>query len=303
MSEQEPLPEFLTTKEVAELLRLKERKVYELASTQEIPCLKATGKLLFPKKELMHWLQTGELVQPSFLPHSPSNMGEIRPAVLAGSSDPLLEWAIRESGCGLAMHLDGSLKGLELFELQQASLTGLHVPNANDGHWNVGTVAPRFAGKNVVLVRWAWRQQGLVVAAGNPLQIASLTDLRGKRLAVRQSGAGGMILLGQLLRRAGMHLDELSVTESCRTDHESIAAVASGNADAAPGLEALTRLYGLGFVPTQMEAFDLLVCRKAWFDSPIQTLMRFAGSETFKAKARQMAGYDTGSLGQVIWSA
>ena len=57
MSEQEPLPEFLTTKEVAELLRIKERKLYDLVSAQEIPCVKATGKLLFPRRLIDAWLE------------------------------------------------------------------------------------------------------------------------------------------------------------------------------------------------------------------------------------------------------
>ncbi|HEX4916364.1 MAG TPA: helix-turn-helix transcriptional regulator [Limnobacter sp.] len=302
MSETTPLPEFLTTKEVAELLRLKERKVYELASNQEIPCLKATGKLLFPKKELMHWLQTGELTLPKFN-SMPAGPPPARPAVLAGSHDPLLEWAIRESGCGLSTQLDGSLQGLVLFEQSHASITGLHVPNANGVGWNVGAVHKRFAGQNVVLVRWASRQQGVLVAPGNPLNIGGIEDLKGRRIAVRQSGAGGMILLEQLLAKANMQLADLLPTETCRTENESIAAVASGAADAAPGLEALARLYGLGFVPTQLEEFDLLVCRRSWFDPPFQALLQFTRTHAFQNKASQLAGYEVSELGRVVWSA
>nr|WP_305016957.1 substrate-binding domain-containing protein [Mycobacterium tuberculosis] len=57
----------------------------------------------------------------------------------------------------------------------------------------------------------------------------------------------------------------LNISETCRTENDTIAAVASGKADAAPGLQALALQFGLGFVPTQQENFDLLVCRKAWF--------------------------------------
>mgnify|MGYP003652046767 FL=1 len=46
-------PSYLTTKEVAELLRVKERKVYDLAGAGEIPHRRITGKLLFPRAELM----------------------------------------------------------------------------------------------------------------------------------------------------------------------------------------------------------------------------------------------------------
>ena len=117
MSSGSDTTEFLTTKEVAELLRIKERKLYDLVSAQEIPCVKATGKLLFPKTELLHWIRTGELMS--------TNKNHARLNVLAGSHDPLLEWAIRESGCGLAMQFDGSLSGLDVFEkVVQTTLCG-----------------------------------------------------------------------------------------------------------------------------------------------------------------------------------
>ena len=41
------MPAFLTTKEVAALLRIKERKVYELVAAHAIPVSRVTGKLLF----------------------------------------------------------------------------------------------------------------------------------------------------------------------------------------------------------------------------------------------------------------
>src|SRR5699024_1763142 len=91
MSNPTAAPAFLTTKEVAELLRVRERKVYEMAAEGEIPCRRVTGKLLFPRAELDVWLSGGV-----------STPAEALPEIVAGSHDPLLEWAIRESGSGLA---------------------------------------------------------------------------------------------------------------------------------------------------------------------------------------------------------
>ena len=51
------LPDYLTTSELAELLRIKERKVYQMAASGKIPCTRATGKLLFPRKEVESWLE------------------------------------------------------------------------------------------------------------------------------------------------------------------------------------------------------------------------------------------------------
>lgn len=288
--------EFLTTKEVAELLRIKERKLYDLVSAQEIPCVKATGKLLFPKAELMHWIRTGEL-------NAGNSATNVRSSVVAGSHDPLLEWAIRESGCGLAMQFDGSLSGLDVFENNGAVATGLHVPNPNAPVWNIHAVQTRFAKNNVVLLRWATRQQGLIVAKGNPKKISDVSNLAALKVATRQAGAGGMILFDQLLREKNLNLAQLNVVENCRTENDTIAAVASGKADAAPGLKALALQFGLGFVPTRQENFDLMVCRKAWFEPPFQMLVQFTASDAFRKKAQTFEGYDTTALGTVVWNA
>lgn len=288
--------EFLTTKEVADLLRIKERKLYDLVSAQEIPCIKATGKLLFPKAELMHWIRTGEITRSTV-------ESTQRPNVFSGSHDPLLEWAIRESACGLAMQFDGSLSGLDLFENNKSLASGLHVLNPNAQTWNTHAIQSRFAKSNVVLLNWATRQQGLIVAKGNPKKIAGVAELPKLKIATRQAGAGGMILFEHLLQTKGLDLTHMNIAETCRTENDTVAAVASGAADAAPGLQTLALQFGLGFVPTQKEQFDLLVCRKSWFDTPFQTLLKFTTSPEFKTKAKQFEGYDTTALGTVVWNA
>ncbi|HEY9549058.1 MAG TPA: helix-turn-helix domain-containing protein, partial [Kiloniellaceae bacterium] len=88
-------PAFLTTREVAELLRVKERKVYDLAAAGDIPCRRVTGKLLFPRAEIEAWLARGSTAATSRV--LPAN-------IVAGSHDPLLDWAMRESGSGLAAY-------------------------------------------------------------------------------------------------------------------------------------------------------------------------------------------------------
>src|SRR3546814_12521790 len=95
-------PAFLTTREVAELLRVKERKVYDLAAAGDIPCRRVTGKLLFPRAEIEAWLARGSTAAtPRVLPAN----------IVAGSPDPLLDWAMREPGSGLAASFHGHHDG------------------------------------------------------------------------------------------------------------------------------------------------------------------------------------------------
>lgn len=286
-------PTFLTTREVAELLRVKERKVYDLAAAGEIPCRRVTGKLLFPRAEIEVWLAGGA-----------GTKGAAAPAnIVAGSHDPLLDWAIRESGSGLATFFDGSLDGLARLARGEAAIAGLHVFEPARGDWNLGHVEAALGGAPVVLIEWAKRQQGLLLAEALVGQVRSVADLGGRRVVRRQASAGAGLLLDHLIAEAGLAGKITFVTELARTETEAAAAVASGQAEAAPGLAAMARQFGLGFLPTVEERFDLAVDRHAWFEPPFQRLMNFCAGAAFKAKAAELGGYDLSGHGRVVWNA
>ena len=73
---------YMTTAEVSEYLRMNDRTIYALVARNEIPCSRATGKLLFPRVLIDRWVEAHiEMQDPDLL--SP-------PPIIAGSSDPLL---------------------------------------------------------------------------------------------------------------------------------------------------------------------------------------------------------------------
>ena len=162
------MTEYLTTKELAELLRLKERKIYELAAKGEVPCTRATGKLLFPRRAVNAWM-AGHSTGPGIEPE------DERPAVFLGSHDPLLEWALRESACGCATFFDGSLDGLDRFARGEGVATALHLYSGQTREWNLPHVISRFANQPVVLIELGWRERGLIVAPDNPCGLALST--------------------------------------------------------------------------------------------------------------------------------
>lgn len=287
-------PEFLTTKELADLLRVKERKIYELASEGEIPCRRVTGKLLFPKVEIDAWLG-GTATVSSQLPHK-------LPQIIAGSHDPLLDWAIRESQCGLATFFDGSLDGIDKIEANQALAAGVHLVEKSGDEWNLSLVRERFSSKPIVLVEWGKRQQGMILSTGLK-HIVSLTELIGKRIAQRQPSAGAHQLFIHELNLAGCKIEDFHLMpELFRTETDAAIAVASGAADAAPGLKTLAQQFGLGFFPSKLERYDLIVDRREWFEPPMQTLLKFCNSDDFQKKAMELGGYDLSDHGKIIWN-
>ncbi|QFT60163.1 PBP superfamily domain protein [Sulfitobacter sp. THAF37] len=288
---------YLTVRELAELLRLKERKIYDLAASGSVPCSRATGKLLFPAEEIRAWIErakSGGVAQGAAAPQ--------RAPILLGSHDPLLDWAIRQSRCGLASYYDGSLDGLQRFTKGEGVAAGLHLHDPATGRWNVPDVARAAAGQNAVLVTFARRQRGLIHRPDGPAP-ASLPDLAKYRFAPRQPESGTEILFRHLAGNAGLDLSSLQLSDVARTEDEAAEAVRRRDADATFGIEAVARAYGLAFLPVIEEEFALLVERKAWFDAPMQKLMTFCAGAAFARRARAYGGYDIAELGHVIWNA
>lgn len=283
--------EYLTTKEVADLLRIKERKVYDLAASSDIPCTRALGKLLFSRRAIEGWLAQ----------HASGNTPETPdfPCVFLGSHDPLLEWCLRESRSGIASYVDGSLDGLDRFANAEGIATGLHVFDPETGDWNVPEVRRRFQDQPVVLVEWVWRERGLIVAPGNPRTFKSAADLAGYRVVPRQSKAGSQVLLEHLLQDAGLSSADLQLTHAARTETDAALAVQEGQADAAFGLMSVASQYRLDFVPVIRERFDLLVWRSQWFEEPFQKLLELCQSELFSERVRHLPGYDAATTGRV----
>lgn len=278
-------PAYLTTREVAGLLRVKERKVYDMAASGEIPHRRITGKLLFPQAELQAWLD--------------GTPAQDRPAVIAGSHDPLLDWAVRESGAGLATLWDGSRFGLARFAEGDAALTGLHLPQ--DDGWNLQAVAD-LGVSDAVLIAWATRQRGLVLSRDCKMSVTTPEGLKGLRVVRRQPGAGASELLEHLLQQAGMSDDDiLPGGDLARTEADAAAAVAAGEADAALGIAAMAQRFNLPFVALLDERYDLLINRRAYFTDPVQRLLTFAASPACAEKAKFMGGYDVTGLGTVRW--
>ena len=141
--------EFLTTKELADLLRIKERKVYELAASGDVPCSRATGKLLFPRQAIDAWVARHSS---GVMPDTSSQCSK----VFLGSHDPLLEWALRASGTELATYFDGSLDGLERFSRGEGVATGLHLYDPHSDEWNLAAVRARFGHAPVALLEFAF---------------------------------------------------------------------------------------------------------------------------------------------------
>ncbi|MEO8536736.1 MAG: helix-turn-helix transcriptional regulator [Betaproteobacteria bacterium] len=284
----------MDTREVAEYLRLKERRVYDLVRRGEIPHVRATGKLLFPRAQIEEWIAgKGSATGPP-----------IRPPIIAGSHDPLLEWSARESRCGLAMLAGGSRAGIDALANGTATAAAVHWLD-DGGEYNVPLVRETMAGADVVVLEWAKRTQGFLLAKGNPHRVRRVRDLAKKnlRIAARQSGAGSHRLFHQLLGDAGIRADALDwLARPAHAETELASVIRDGRADVGVGIEAAARASGLDFIPLAVERLDLVACRRDVFEPPFQTLLAWSRSPQFAAQASALGGYDVAATGRVVFN-
>lgn len=288
--------EFLTAKELAALLRVKERKVYELASNNEIPCTRALGKLLFPRNAIDRWLNESS----TGLDHAPAS--KARPNVMLGSHDPLLEWALRESKSGMAMFFDGSMDGVGRFADGDGIATGLHVYEPETKTWNIETIKSGFQNKPVVLVHWIWRERGLIFRPELDDKVTGIESVTGLKLVPRQAEAGSQRLLEYILKEQKIDPASLDMAPVARTETDAALAVSDGSGDVTLGLKSLAKQYRLSFLPVMRERFDLLVDRRAWFEDPMQRFFDFCASDAFKKRVTELGGYDTDGMGKIAFN-
>ncbi len=226
-----------------------------------------------------------------------------RPAVVfAGSHDLALE----RLADALAPHLDvilhpvGSLDGLVNLRQGLCQITGAHLLDES-GAYNLPYVRRLFPQHNVRVVTLAHRVQGLMLPAGNPKGVRTLEDLTRAdvRFLNRNPGSGTRLWLDARLHALGIPPDAVRGYDTAVETHTAAAqAVAAGQADAALGLEAAARQFGLDFIPLFAERFDLVFPQQE--TEALAPLLDALQTARFRRMAAALRGYDPAHAGEEI---
>ena len=284
------MSEYFTTDELAEFLRIKPRKVYDLVSTDKVPYSKVMGKLLFSKSEISNWISGGKNNMPK--PKNPPN-------ILLGSHDPLLELAVKQSKSGIAMSFDGSIEGLERFKLNHGIASGLHIYDSDLETWNVPIVKKCLEKQDFVLMEWAKRDRGLIYKPKEKSKKNSIYEFLGQRLVTRQSGSGSDNYFKYICKRENINSSDFIGTEVTYSENDAVSLILSDNADVTLGLASEAKKHQLGFLHIATERFDIVVNRISWFEKPFQRLLSFSRSDDFLNTASNFFGYNINDLGTV----
>jgi len=206
------------------------------------------------------------------------------------------------------LHLDirftGSVDAIRALNEGRCTLAGFHTMDTPAaGSLARRTYKPLLRPGRHKLIGFARRTQGLIVARGNPLRLASLADVarRRARFANRVLGSGTRVLLDELLIDAGLAPADIAGYDRTEPSHAAVAeAVESGEADAGFGIEATARARGLDFVPLAQERYHLACLRDALEQPATQALLRLLRTERWQTRLAAIPGYAAAESGEVL---
>jgi putative molybdopterin biosynthesis protein len=237
-------------------------------------------------------------------------LGEIgRTIVAIGSHDLILDVAASALRAAdplvtLASSNVGSLGGLVAVRDGLCHFAGSHLLDPANGEYTLPYVDQLLgAGPEIAVIRLVHRDQGLLVATGNPTEIAGIDDLvrPGLRYVNRQRGAGTRALLDYELARHG--LDPAQISGYSREEHTHLAvaaAVAAGRADAGMGILAAARAFGLDFIPVAREPYDLVMRATVADGDLLAPLWQLLERSDFQAGVEALGGYSCAETGRRI---
>jgi len=298
--------ELYNTREVAELLNINEKMVYTLVAEKGLPATKVTGKWLFPRHLVEQWLENQTINYPETSGPLPPYHGLL---IIVGSNDILLDRTISLFN---RLHKDhvavfgnvGSMGGIKALARDLCHMAASHLLQEDEQEYNFDFITEKFGGEAPVLVNFCRREQGLIVAKGNPKGISSISDLgqAGIKIANRPDGTGTRLLLDRELDKAGLKGSKIEGYQQEFRSHLDVAMeVFSGRVDAALAIKPVANLLGLDFIPLRWERYDLLISKEHFFEQGIQLFLGLLHEPQFREMAEKLDGYDLSLCGKMVF--
>jgi len=297
--------EALTVDEVASLLQVSRNTVYALKDKGILNSYKVGRKLRFTYADVQAYIAGSKKVATAV--KEPREVFGSRRFVISGQDMILdvLSNYITQAGVSPLRSYVGSYDALTDLYKNKTQVAASHLWDGETDEYNIPFVIKLLPSTPVVIVNLTYRMQGFYVARGNPKNLHTWKDLLepGVVLANREKGAGTRILLDEHLRLIGANT---SLIEGYNRETQSRIAVASmvarGFADVAIGSEKLAlQIEGIEFVPLQKERYDLVLKQEVFETRPAKAMMGILESNILREEFMHFGGYDTSSMGKIIW--
>ena len=197
----------------------------------------------------------------------------------------------------------GSLGGLIALKKGSCHMAGSHLLDTETGEYNISYIKRYLKGVRISVFHLVLRDQGLIVAKGNPKGIKGIEDLAGSDIVFvnRQAGSGTRVLFDYKLGQLGIEPKAIKGYDHDEFTHMAVAVdVLSGAADCGMGIFAAARALDLDFVAMVREQYDLVIPSAMVEQSNIKVVLDTIRSRHFRERVTALGGYDPSKSGE-LW--
>jgi putative molybdopterin biosynthesis protein len=293
-----------TPDEIASMLKISKHTVYEMIKRGDLAAFKVGNKMRIEDIEFERYKASM-----SANPSRPQEAKAHHTLQLAGSHDFLVEHLVKyiaSEGAGLSITPSyiGSLEGLMMLYRGSADIAAVHLLDPASQQYNLPFIRQLFVHEPITVMRLASREQGMIVAKGNPKNITGIKDLARSDVTIinRQKGAGTRFLLDSFL--ANEKLEPAAVKGYANEEWTHLGAAAHisrGTADAAFGIRCAASQLGLDFILLAKEQFDLVFRWTPENKGTLQHLIDLIQLTNFKESIADLDGYDAEDFGKIIY--
>lgn len=243
----------------------------------------------------------GPFVDVALLPSRPAV-----PALAVAGCDPAMGLVAdalhQQRGMEITWLPRGSRAALASLAAGEVHIAGAHLRDPATGEFNEAAVR-EIVPFPCTRVSFAWWDQGLLVAPGNPLGVTDVSSLPRPdiRLLNREPGSGSRTLLDGRLAEAGIPGESVPGYATRAAGHMAVAqAISSGLADVGVGIRAAARAYGLDHVALDTERYDLVIPNH-FLDLPaVSALLDLLRAPGIRAQVEALGGYDVSVMGREV---
>ena len=228
--------------------------------------------------------------------------------VLTGSHDPILDTASdmmrnKSFKYSLASAHVGSMGGIMALKNEECHITTMHLLDEKTGEYNIPIIKKYLADKDLTLIKFVKRTQGIMVKKNINYKINSIEDIKEKNLRFvnRQKGSGTRVLFDYKLKEAGINPEEISGYDREEFTHLAVAAaIKNSDADCGIGVYSAAKIMDLDFIPIGDEHYDIVLPSEYLELDSFKEFFEIIKSDEYKKKLIEMGGYEFHNLGEMV---
>lgn len=298
-----------TIEEVSQLLKVSKLTVYDLIKKDQLPAYRVGRQMRIDAIDLERYKsksKTGITKNKTVKEGKEKDHSIDDGHVIISGQDIVLDILAKhienKKGQSPLRLYSGSLNSLFSMYRGECNVVSCHLFDGDTGEYNTSYVKKILVSQPFIQLNLVYRTAGIYVQKGNPLHIQGWADLGRSdvRIINREVGSGARVLLDEQLRVHGFNANKLNGYDHVLTSHYSVAsAVASGQADIGIGIENVTKMVNVDFIPLISEQYDLIILKEN--EELVQLLKETVNSSSYKKEIEQLYGYDLGKCGEVIY--